>query len=520
MGMWNNLLARFTGKREYKKLERWQLETADATQWIMPDPYIYAQMADFYRLSPSLGAALDKMAMDIGNTKFNVKRRKGEELVDIPNHEFELLLESPNPKDTGAELIGYTVRDYILNGNAVWWLNRKSWAEAPREMWYIPFHRIKPIPDGRMYLSHYEYSPGNGKPAIKLPTWQIVHFRNYNPFNDFVGLSPIESLADILAGDIGMRKSNRQRYVQMNGEPPSILAFKDYVPDDAWADIKAKIEEASRENKMLRLRGVGDAVSWMSRAMTNRDSQFIELLRQNTIDIFNRVCPGAMAMLESGANRSTADAARATYTDTIWGYMQVIARKVTKEILYAYSWGEKLRGEFDDPRFVDRQLELMEIDTFAKTHTVDEVRQEKYGDDPIGDERGDLLVVQITSGTGKVQEEPVPPEQPQPMTEGQDDETMDTPEDEAQKAAVADLLKWRRMVAGGKTQKAAAFTSAHIPAGMARSIKARLPSMEKADAVAMFDRHISSFKRKPSGNALDVLRGLELTVKALESRSK
>ena len=44
--------------------------------------------------------------------------------------------------------------------------------------------------------------------------------------------------------------------------------------------------------------------------------------------------------------------------------------------------------------------------------------------------------------------------------------------------------------------------------------------MEKAEAIAMFDRHISSFKRKPSGNALDVLRGLELTVKALESRSK
>ncbi|MFH1372087.1 MAG: hypothetical protein ABII09_12495, partial [Planctomycetota bacterium] len=45
-----------------KKLPDWLAETADAAQNTMPDPTIFANQADLYRLSPILGTAVDILA--------------------------------------------------------------------------------------------------------------------------------------------------------------------------------------------------------------------------------------------------------------------------------------------------------------------------------------------------------------------------------------------------------------------------------------------------------------------------
>ena len=343
-------------KKELDNIPRWLSDTADAQKFIQPDPMIYANQADLYRLSPILGTALDVLAEDVGLSKFNVKRMVGEETRDIPNHEFEILMRNPNPMDTGMEFLGSTVRGYKLNGNHIWWLNRASKYEPPSEMWEIPYEMIKPIPDGRFYLAGYDYLPGNSKQPIRLPVWQIVHFKRYNPKNRFAGLSPIESLVETLVGDLGMRKTDKTMYTKHNGAPPSILAFKDWIPNEPWEDIKKEKQAAAMREEMMMLRGVGEGgVTWMARALSSRDMEFIEKLRHNMTDVFNRICPGLLAMLSENATEANALAARATYSEkTLWPTLETIAQKVTKEILDVY--GRKLVGCFDDPRVVDRKL--------------------------------------------------------------------------------------------------------------------------------------------------------------------
>jgi len=103
-----------------KNAARWLGETADAQKWALPDPIIYANQADLYRLSPVLGTAIDILSSDIGAAKFNVSRMVGEDLRDIPNHELEQKMRVPNPLDTGMELMQFTVSNYLLNGNATW----------------------------------------------------------------------------------------------------------------------------------------------------------------------------------------------------------------------------------------------------------------------------------------------------------------------------------------------------------------------------------------------------------------
>ena len=504
-------------KRELDKVPDWLGQTADSQQWDIPDRVIFANQADLYRLSPILGTALDVLAYDIGVSKFNVKRMVGEEERDIPNHSFEVLLRTPNPLETGMELMQYTVDNYKLNGNAIWWLNRTDKNAEPDEIWSIPYESIQPVPDEKMYLERYDYFPGGGKPPIPLPTWQIVHFKTYNPHNRFWGLSPIESLVTTIQGDLGMRKTQKKTYTEFGGSPRDILAFKNWVNDEAWEEMGREMKRAAIENRTMRLRGVGDTVTWMSRQISNKDMEFVNQLKQNMTDVFNRMCPGLLAKLEPGANRSTADAARATYAeDTEWPMMEVIAQKCTADILPSY--GRKLKGEFDDPRVVDRKLELSEQDEFGKVHTVDETRQQYYGDDPLGDERGKLLVVEV-----KAQGSPFGGSNANPPAQDTTQPAENAPQTDtgrqtvSTKAAIDDLYTWRRMALRGKSDKAQAFVSEHIPAEMMTTIKAELRDASGKDDVAgVFDDAIERLQPKQTIDPAALLEGMRLSLKAIE----
>jgi len=491
-----------------KNLPVWLGETADKARWSMPDPSIFATQADMYRLSPLLGTAVDILGRDVGTAKFSVKRMVGEEVRDIPNHEYELLLRNPNPIDSGLEYTQFIVNSYLLNGNAIEWLNRASQNDKPDEIWPIPFSMVQPIPDKRLYIDHYDYFPSPGSTPLRLETWEIVHYKTYNPNNRFVGLSPLESLAVTLQGDLAMRKTNTQNYAEHGGAPPSILAFKDFVGSDVWEDVKIEKRQAAKRNEMMMLRGVGDGVSWMQRALSNKDMEYINNLKQNMTDIFNRMCPGLLSMLSENATEANALAARATYAEkTLWPMMEVIAQKRTSDVLPAY--GRKLIGVFDDPRVVDRKLKLEEQKAYTLTHTIDQVNREYYSDDPIGDERGDLFVAQINAQSGGIQD---PPPQPQPklirppivqpkqeekVREESKPVTEQQADDVSMKAAVDDLGRWQR-VAIRKNGKPFAFSSVYIPADVVKYVNKSLPNCKNEPAIkAMFTKARKMILPKP-----------------------
>ena len=494
-------------KQELKQVHKWLSETADAQQYDMPDPYVYVNQADMYRVSSTLASALDIVGRDVGLAKINVSRMVGEEEREIKNHPFEKKMRNPNPLQSGMELKRDTIIQRLLNGNAVWWLNRESQFDEPAEIWHVPFNKIQPVPDGRMFLSHYNYFPGGGKPAIPLPTWQIVHFKSYNPFNPFVGLSLVESLAITLYGDLGMRKTQKQVYTKYNGAPPSILAFKDYPANDVWTDIKSEMKKASVRNEMMLLRGAGDGVSWMSRATSSKDAQFVELLRQNMTDIFNRVAPGLLAALDSEAKYSNAQAGGDRYKDmTLYPYLMELSEKMTAEIMPAY--GRNLVAEFDDPRVKDKALEIRDIYAYSLFHTIDEVRQEKYKGEPIGDERGSLLRTEINAPTVGDSED---------GEFGETDDGEEKPQDEnSAKAAITDLLLWRKLAKKGKPS-AKTFVSDNIPSLMMREIAAKMRITDDTEQVTAFiDRKIDSFKPKPQASAYDLIQGMDKVLRGME----
>jgi len=369
---------------------------ADATQWEVPDVDVAERQLRVYEKLSWIQVAVGQVARQAAVSQYNVKRIDGDDAVNIPNHAFEKLLRHPNPLFSRQQLLEGTFSHYLLTGNAYWFLNRTSYKEEPAEIWLLPSNRIRPIPDGRMFLHGYMYDPGNGD-EVPIDIWQVAHFKNFNPFSMYVGLSPLTALAMSIYGDMAMQQYNANYFGKNNAKAPGALAFADPIDDTTWAQIKSDIvrKHGGTDRNMMLLRNAGQGgVQWVPMSLSQQDMQFLESRQFTRDEIFSIFAPGLASILSINATEANSTTGKRTFLELgVWPHMVAIAEKITSEVLVA--WGEGLIGEFDDVRQVDRALRLQEQYAYATVHTVDEVRREFYDSGPLGDERGELLGVEV-----------------------------------------------------------------------------------------------------------------------------
>jgi len=502
------------------RLEEAKAATAEYPRWALEGVGPYTQLPELHtvknqlelmqRLSWVYNAVTITSQTEAG-TPLSIKKRMGEDQEDIKNHPFELLLEKPNPMQSRFEFLEAWFAYRRLAGNAYVWLNRTSENEPPSEMWLIPPNRIRPVPDGKMFLRGYLYTPEDMGREIPIETWEICHTKRWHPTNMYVGLSPIEALANGVTADIKMQEWNKNYFAKDNAKMPGALAFKDMINDPDW---KALQEEVAREyggtkRRVMLLRGAGDSVSWLPFSMSQKDMEFLAGRNFNKEEIYAAFAPGLASVLAINATEANSVAGKGTFLSmTVWPDHQAIAEKITNDILPAY--GPNLRAEFDDVRITDRALELQEQSAFGLVHTVDEVRKEYYQSDPLGDDRGGLLVPEVGKGLTKADEpaEPQPnPFQPAlPSGEKPDDEEQKpeeekspkdvTPPDEPMKS---ELKAWERFavkrVKDGKALRE--FESDDIPDALKGAIEGALVAAKTADDVRGIFRDALTWKAYP-----------------------
>lgn len=355
-------------------------------------------LATYTKLSWVL-TAVSSVAQLAATTGLQVMELAGEKRNEVPNHPFELLLQRPNPLMSRYELLESTFIFRALTGNAYWWLNRSNENAPPDEIWVLPSQYLKPVPDERMYLRGYIYDTGDGG-KVPLDLHEVVHFRRFNPLNPFTGLSPLESLRFATRGDMAQQAWNLNYFDKDNAKMPGALAFAAPIDEPEWERMKADIREqhGGTNRNLMMLRGVGDrGVTWVSMAMSQRDMQFIEGRTFTKEEIFGVYAPGLSSMLAVNATEANSIAGRKTFTEMgVWPHLVAVAEKITNDVLPAY--GRNLLAEFDDIRVTDRAMELQEQRAYADVHTVDEVRQRFFDAEPLGDDRGKLLVAEIGRG--------------------------------------------------------------------------------------------------------------------------
>lgn len=518
---------------------RWLLETAGAEHFNLPDPSVYGNQADLYRRLTWVLQAVDITASASAVTKFSVAQNvRGKEPKDIPNHPFEMLLNHPNPLDSRYEFLYATSAFWSLNGNCFWWLNRATDTAAHAEMWILPPHMIQPIPDERMYLKGYMYFPGNGL-EIFLQPHEILHFRRFNPFSRFLGLSAIEAIALTARGVLGMQEWNTRLFAENNARLPGILTFEQMIDDQVWDKIKDDTRRAARDRELMMLRGTGQGgVNWLQNAISQKEMEFLEGIKASGKEIMDTLAPGLYAWLSGESTYSNAGAARAAFDElTVYPKHVMMSEKITNEILPTYAKSSPsperaLMGYFEDVRHVDRDQKMREQELFAATHTIAEIRQEFYGDDPLGDERDMLLPSQVNAQSGGIQKPPPSPfmdrgtEEKEPEDTPEETEKEPEPKEDEQKEEAAKLMREELARYERKALKrvgqAVEFTSDILPASVTDYVGRGLQACTNETAVkALFSnaRGMVRPQRKATPESAEmILQGIRLALQALPSK--
>lgn len=436
--------------------------------YTIPDPASATNQMALYAKLAWIQIAVQRTSQTAATSAFSVLA--GDKA--IRNHPFVELLNRPNPSMSRFEFLEATCTWYKGAGNAYWWLNRPGPDTRPVELWLIPADRIQPVPDGQMGVRGYWYDTGSEK--MPLDPWEIVHFKTFNPYTHYVGLSPILALAIDAHADIASQAFNANFYGKDNAKSAGILAFADAIDQPRWDRIKADWDEQHggvKHNRVMRLRGVGaGGVQWIPTQLTRVETQYLEQREFTKFEMYDMFAPGLASVLAVNATEANSTAGKDTFLSMAVFPLQVaLAEKISNDLLPIY--GEGHAGVFDDVRRVDTMVELQQQEAYERSHTLDEVRLKYYGDPPIPD--GDRPLAQGPA--------PQPPAtHPLPAVEvPASDGAGDT-------GAGDDMAKWARKsmkrLADGKSA-AAPFASATIPPLVAGDIDAALATARTTDEV-------------------------------------
>ena len=401
----------YTKTRTVDRLQPWQAHYAAGEQYHLPDPALYGVQADYYRKLSWIAAAVQILAQTCAAVDFGVYQVEGEEESEMINHDFERLLYKPNPLESRFEFLEAWLSYRILTGNGYAWLNRSDPDEPPAEIWSLPSNMIIPVPDGKMFLKGYLFYPGDGA-EIPLDPHEIVHLKRFNPANKFIGLSPIEAVAQSAQLDLLRVRNETKTYGQNNGRLPAILTFPEAIPDLEWNRMKAEIDDkANTMRNYLMLRNTKSGVGVVQSAITAQDTQYIENRTFTKEEIYAIFAPGLASMTSVNATEANSKSGKATFTDfAVYPLLESAGQKITNDILPAY--GPNLRGKFKDTRVKDMAMLLQEIAVYSQTHTIAEIRRKYYGDPALGDSRDALFTSQITASSGAPAPQPVETDQP------------------------------------------------------------------------------------------------------------
>lgn len=522
-----NLFDRIAANLGYTKTQAitsppaWLVAEGTSEQFSIPDRYLPEAQLELYQRLSWVQIAVSQVAAMAATSAFGVMQLQGEKKRKVENHPFEMLLQRPNPLMSRYELFFGTLADYDLTGNAYWWLNRANENAAPNEVWLLPCHKVKPVPDGRMFLKGYLFESDYGQ-DVPLELHEVVHFKRYHPLNPFIGLSPIESLAITATADMNMQKFGANYFDKGFAKPQGALAFSDPIPADQWATLKSDIDRdhGGNKRKMMMLRSVGaGGVQWVQMGLSQKDMEFLESRTFNKEEIFAMYAPGLASMLAVNATEANSIAGKKTFTEmAVWPHLVSIQEKITSDVLPAY--GKNIVGEFDDIRITDRAMQLSEQSAYAAVHTIDEVRERFYEAQPIGDDRGKLLVAEIGKGLTNTNEPPSPEQQMEmerqraelnkpapaegedkPQTDGQPE--SDEPDEEVREEEAKRFRKWlkKRPQADPTQFKSAILSDADLVA-----IAAQIKTQEVGIDQPFFTRTGKATRKLPGEDGNDEKR--------------
>jgi hypothetical protein len=243
------------------------------------------------------------------------------------------------------------------------------------------------VPDATRYIRGYVNEIDGQR--IPLEPVEVVHFRRWNPTNDYYGLSALEAGRIAVQSDRAMAEWNRNAFGQDQGVPAGIVSIKDQVSNEDFERIKREWRQSygGTQRRTAFLRGGG--IEWQNIGLSHSDLDFLqgrEAQRNEILNLFG-IPVGLVSENATEANAKVAE--RIFIERTLWPKLVRLAQKISQEMLPFWP-GEHI-AVFEDIRPTDAQARLEEIKTAYPLLSINELRAQYFqlppvdwGNTPVG----------------------------------------------------------------------------------------------------------------------------------------
>jgi len=209
----------------------------------------------------------------------------------IEKHPLLRLLHHPNPMSGGAEFFEAFFSYKLLSGNAYILATR----DKDIELYLLRPDRVSVMPGNSSIPKGYLYKIGDEEVVYDIDQTtgfsEVLHLKNFNPLDDWYGLSQVESASYSI--DLHNQASIWNQALLQNGAKPSgALIFKNshgnnqYLSDEQFQRLQEQLYEkfsgSVNAGKPLLLEG---GLEWQEMSYSPKDMDFMETKNSAARDI-------------------------------------------------------------------------------------------------------------------------------------------------------------------------------------------------------------------------------------------
>ena len=224
-------------------------------------------------------------------------RGKGKKKTEITEHVVLDLLERVNSYTTAYDLKEITFSNMEITGNQYWLLG-KNLLNTAREIYLLRPDRVEIVPDKDKHILGYLYTI-NGIRVALTPD-EVIHFKYFNPTDDYYGLSSISSIRAEADSEDYASRYNRN-FFKNNARVDAVLETDQELDDAAYKRLRIDWENAHQgEGKEHGIAILEKGLKYTQSALTQKDMDFMNLrkLSRETICGIMGVKPAVVGLFE------------------------------------------------------------------------------------------------------------------------------------------------------------------------------------------------------------------------------
>lgn len=313
---------------------------------------------------------------------YRKKKKNGQITMDeVTDHPLLTLLETVNPFMSGCDLIEATLTYEELSGNAYWLLDMFSGGK-PTEIYPLNPHKVRIIPSKTEYVAGYKYSIGGGE-AIDIDKAAILHFKYFNPVDEYYGLSPLSAGRIAVDTQVYSDTYNRNFFIN-SAEPRGALVTDQELSQPqrdriitAWMNMHRGVANA---HKTALFEG---GAKWAAIGINQKDMEFVntkKLTREDILGVFG-VPPSMVGVFEYANYANTREQQKIFWVNTMMPKLTKMASVINSFLVQPYDPSLICKHDYsgiealqEDQKF-KAEIDQILINCGAKK--INEVREER-----------------------------------------------------------------------------------------------------------------------------------------------